>query len=89
MLSERFDALVLDLRMPETRGDAFYYLACARQPWLSCRALFVTGDITEQAEEIIENTGCRFLLKPFRGEAMIAELRQLTPHSSPAVDRAG
>ena len=57
LLASRFDAMVLDLRMPEMRGDAFYYLACVRQPWLNCRALFVTGDITEQAETIIENTG--------------------------------
>jgi DNA-binding response OmpR family regulator len=87
--AHRFDAMVLDLRMPEMRGDAFYYLACVRQPWLSCRALFVTGDITEQAEEIIENTGCRFLIKPFRGEQMISELRLLTPATTPLVDRAG
>ncbi len=87
--AHRFDAMVLDLRMPEMRGDAFYYLACVRQPWLSCRALFVTGDITEQAEEIIENTGCRFLIKPFRGEQMISELRLLTPATTPVIDRAG
>lgn len=89
LLAQRFDALVLDLRMPEMRGDAFYYLACVRQPWLACRALFVTGDITEQAEQIIENTGCRFLHKPFRGETMIAELLQLAPISPRLVDRAG
>lgn len=89
LLTRRFDAMVLDLRMPEMRGDAFYFLACARQPWLSCRALFVTGDITEQAEEIIENTGCRFLLKPFRGDAMVAELLQLAPIPPRLADRAG
>jgi DNA-binding response OmpR family regulator len=88
LLSTRFDAMVLDLRMPEMRGDAFYYLACVRQPWLNARALFVTGDITEQAETIIENTGCRFLLKPFRAEAMLAELAQLVPATSSLVHRA-
>jgi CheY-like chemotaxis protein len=62
--AHRFDAMVLDLRMPEMRGD-------------------------EQAEEIIENTGCRFLIKPFRGEQMISELRLLTPATTPLVDRAG
>lgn len=86
-LGERFEAMVLDLRMPEMRGDAFYYLACARQPWLGGRALFVTGDITEQAEQIIADTGCRFLLKPFRGEQMVEELRRLVP--SALSERAG
>ncbi len=90
MLADRFDALIVDLRMPEMRGDAFYFLACVRQPWLNCRALFVTGDITEQAESIIENTGCRYLLKPFRTEEMIAELAQIIPAAMPhAIPRAG
>ena len=89
LLSERFDAMVLDLRMPEMRGDAFYYLACLRQPWLICRALFVTGDITEQAEKIIEDTGCHFLLKPFRAETMIAELLLIAPIPPRLVERAG
>ena len=88
LLAKRFDAMVLDLRMPEMRGDAFYYLACVRQPWLTCRALFVTGDITEQAETIIANTGCHFLLKPFRAEAMVAELMLLVPYP-PLASRAG
>jgi DNA-binding response OmpR family regulator len=89
LLAQRFDALVIDLRMPEMRGDAFYFLACVRQPWLNCRALFVTGDITEQAESIIENTGCRYLLKPFRTEEMIAELALIVPMVTRAVSRAG
>jgi two-component system OmpR family response regulator len=88
LLEIRFDAMVLDLRMPEMRGDAFYFLACVRQPWLTCRALFVTGDITEQAESIIENTGCRFLLKPFRAEAMVAELELIVPSPVSLVHRA-
>lgn len=90
LLVERFDALILDLRMPEMRGDAFYFLACVRQPWLNCRALFVTGDITEQAESIIENTGCRFLLKPFRTEEMVAELALIIPSvQARLISRAG
>jgi FixJ family two-component response regulator len=80
--------MVLDLRMPEMRGDAFYFLACVRQPWLTCRALFVTGDITEQAESIIENTGCRFLLKPFRAETMVSELELIVPSPVSLVNRA-
>lgn len=89
LLIDRFDAMVLDLRMPEMRGDAFYYLACLRQPWLSCRAVFVTGDISEQAESIIDNTGCRFLLKPFRTEELVAELSLIIPEEHGVVPRAG
>lgn len=79
LLDERFAAMVLDLRLPGMRGDAFYYLATARQPWLEHRALFLTGDITEQAEELIRVTGCRWMLKPFHFAEMLAIIRELAP----------
>ncbi|MDH5233953.1 MAG: response regulator [Gemmatimonadota bacterium] len=88
LLDERFDALVLDLRMPEMRGDALYYLACARQPWLTDHTLFVTGDITEQAEQLIRQTGCELLHKPFRGEVLLQFLLTMAPLPSNRVDLA-
>lgn len=89
LILERFDAMVLDLRMPEMRGDAFYYLACVRQPWLNARALFVTGDITEQAERLIEPTGCHMLLKPFRTDVLLEEMLLIAPIRPRLVERAG
>ncbi|HET8771009.1 MAG TPA: response regulator [Gemmatimonadaceae bacterium] len=89
LILERFDAMVLDLRMPETRGDAFYYLACNKQPWLTGRALFVTGDITEQAERLIEPTGCHMLLKPFRTDVLLEEMLLIAPIRPRLVERAG
>lgn len=89
LILERFDAMVLDLRMPETRGDAFYYLARNKQPWLEGRALFVTGDITEQAERLIEPTGCHMLLKPFRTEVLLEEMLLIAPIRPRLVERAG
>ena len=79
LLGERFDAMVLDLRLPGMRGDAFYFLASTRQPWLVCRALFLTGDITEQAEELIEVTGCRWLRKPFHLVEMLDAVAAMAP----------
>lgn len=87
-LDERFDALILDLRLPGMRGDAFYYLATARQPWLTSRALFLTGDGSEQAEELIAATGCRMIVKPFPIPALLAAVETLAPrtlHSLPRV----
>lgn len=89
LLDQRFDALVLDLRMPEMRGDALYYLASARQPWLADRTVFVTGDITEQAEQIISQTGCQMLLKPFRGDALLHLVLTFAPLPPRLVNRAG
>jgi two-component system NtrC family sensor kinase len=79
LLTERFDALVLDLRLPGMRGDAFYYLASARQPWLATRTLFLTGDISAQAEELIGVTGCPYLQKPFSLHEMAARVAAMAP----------
>ncbi len=88
MLDERFDLLLLDLRMPGMRGDAFYYLARARQPWLAERTLFMTGDITASAEEIVAQTHRPLLLKPFRTEALLRALEQVAPREGHREDRA-
>lgn len=87
-LEERFDALILDLRMPGMRGDTFYFLASVRQPWLADRALFITGDITPQAEDIVAATGCRLLHKPFKGEDLVLALLPIAP-LAPRIDRTG
>lgn len=89
LLGERFDALVLDLRLPGMRGDAFYFLASTRQPWLVCRALFLTGDITEQAEELIAVTGCRWMRKPFHIAEMIDAVAAMAPLPPMRVPHAG
>lgn len=90
LLDEPFDALVVDLRMPGLRGDALYYLASIRQPHLAQRTLFITGDITDSAEQIVHGTKCAMLLKPFRGEELIAAVGRLLPAAAPrAVPRAG
>lgn len=88
-LELRFDALVVDLRMPEMRGDAFYYLACAKQPWLTKQSLFMTGDITDQAESLINATGCPSLLKPFRADMLLQLLHELLPPLPNEIERAG
>jgi CheY-like chemotaxis protein len=88
-LNERFDALVLDLRLPGMRGDAFYYLAIARQPALTSRALFLSGDGSEQAEQLIAATGCRTLQKPFPIPDLIAALEAIAPLKMHALPRVG
>jgi two-component system response regulator GlrR len=62
---EHVDVLVVDLRIPDMRGDAFFELAAAMQPHLRTRTLFTTGDITERAQELIEACRCPLLRKPF------------------------
>jgi CheY-like chemotaxis protein len=81
LLSERIDAMLLDLRMPHMRGDVFFYLATSRFPHLRSRTLFVTGDITTDAERMIAHTGCAHLEKPFRNVELVAALRQFVPNA--------
>ncbi|MBI3569419.1 MAG: response regulator [Gemmatimonadetes bacterium] len=79
LLSAGIDAMVLDLRMPHMRGDVFFYLATARFPHLRRRTLFITGDITSDAERMITHTGCAYLEKPFQNAELIAALRRFFP----------
>jgi CheY-like chemotaxis protein len=50
---EHFDLLLLDLRLPEMRGDALFHYAVAVQPHLSRRTIFMTGDISQQAADLV------------------------------------
>ena len=73
--NEHVDVLVLDLRIPDMRGDAFFELAAAIQPHLRARTLFTTGDITERAQELIEACRCPMLRKPFDLKDLIEWVR--------------
>ena len=77
--AEHVDILVLDLRIPDMRGDAFFELAAALQPHLRARTLFTTGDITERAQELIEACRCPMLRKPFDLKDLIDWVRGVQP----------
>jgi two-component system response regulator GlrR len=62
---EHVDMLVVDLRIPDMRGDSLFELAAAMQAHLRTRTLVTTGDITERAQELIEACNCPLLRKPF------------------------
>jgi DNA-binding NtrC family response regulator len=76
---EHVDVLVVDLRIPDMRGDALFELAAAIQPHLRVRTLFTTGDITERAQELIEACRCPLLRKPFDLKDLIDWVRGVQP----------
>jgi DNA-binding NtrC family response regulator len=76
---EHIDLLVLDLRIPDMRGDTLFELAAAIQPHLRTRTLFTTGDITERAQELIEACRCPLLRKPFDLKDLIEWVRGVQP----------
>lgn len=63
--SEHFDCLVVDLRIPDMRGDVLFELASSLQPHLRNRTIFTTGDASERAQELLDACGAMVLQKPF------------------------
>ena len=85
--AEAVDVLVLDLRIPDLRGDAIFQMATALQPHLRAQTLFVTGDVTEHAEALVAACGAHFIRKPFALADVINAVHALVPprrHSASA-----
>jgi two-component system, OmpR family, KDP operon response regulator KdpE len=84
MAVETVDLLLIDLRMPDLRGDVVFHLAVSEQPHLAGQTLFFTGDVTERATTIIAGCGCPFVRKPFDLRDVIEALRALSPRKQSA-----
>ncbi|MBA3271912.1 MAG: response regulator [Acidobacteria bacterium] len=69
-----YDLIICDLKMPRIDGMQFYRAMAAATPALARRVIFVTGAVAgTDAERFLEETGCRWLAKPFRlGELLRA-----------------
>jgi DNA-binding NtrC family response regulator len=79
--AEHVDAQIVDLRMGDMRGDAYFELSAAMQTHLRKRTLFTTGDITEQAQQLIEACACPLLRKPFDLKDLVSWVQNLRPLS--------
>jgi signal transduction histidine kinase len=65
--AKRYDLVVCDLRMPKLDGRAFYRSLSESVPAMRKRIVFVTGDVAgTNAEKFLNESGCRWLAKPFR-----------------------
>jgi DNA-binding response OmpR family regulator len=78
-LQERpYDLIVCDLKMPRLDGSAFYRELASNDPAMARRVLFVTGDVAgTDAERFLEESGCRWLAKPFRLKDLLRVAKEM------------
>lgn len=73
-----YDVIVCDLKMPRVDGMAFYRQLEAEAPQQARRVVFVTGDVAgTEAERFLDETGCRWLAKPFRLKDLLRTARDM------------
>ena len=78
--AEHVDVLLLDLRIPDMRGDIIFEVAAATQPQLAYQTLFMTGDITEKAASLISACRCVMLRKPFDLTELFDAIAAIAPN---------
>jgi signal transduction histidine kinase len=75
--TQQFDLVICDLKMPRLDGQSFYRALDEASPGLAHRVIFVTGDVAgTDAEAFLEESGCRFLAKPFRLGDLLRAVRE-------------
>ena len=72
----KYDVVICDLKMPRVDGMTLYRAIAAATPTLARRVIFVTGDVAgADAERFLEESGCRWLSKPFRLGDLLRSVR--------------
>jgi two-component system, NtrC family, response regulator GlrR len=79
LAKEHVDVLLIDLRIPDTRGDVVFELAAATHPHLRHQTVFMTGDISERASRLVTSCKCPMLKKPFELREMLDLIASLAP----------
>ena len=73
-----YDLIVCDLKMPKIDGMRFYHTLAPTQPDVARRVIFVTGDVAgTEAENFLQESGCRWLAKPFRLGDLLRTAREI------------
>jgi CheY-like chemotaxis protein len=75
----KFDALILDVYMPELPGMLFHAKLKFLDPDLARRTVFVSGHFNrDDLREHLEKSA-QFLSKPFEPESLVSTLRKVLP----------
>lgn len=74
---QAYDLIICDLKMPKLDGPSLFRRLAVTHPALSKRMVFVTGDVAgTDAERFLEESGCRWLAKPFRLRDLVRVARE-------------
>ena len=84
LASTPVDVLIVDLLIPDMRGDVIYYVATALQPHLAGATLFLTGDVTAEAAALIAACHCDSIGKPYRIDDLLRKVGTLAAQSRSA-----
>jgi two-component system NtrC family sensor kinase len=72
-----YDVIICDLKMPRVDGVEFFREVSAKMPHVARRLIFVTGDVAgTEAERFLEDSGCRWVPKPFRLRELVKIARE-------------
>jgi two-component system NtrC family sensor kinase len=75
---KKYDVVICELRMPQVDGMKLYRAMTAAAPALVRRVIFVTGDVAgAETERFLEESGCRWLPKPFRLVDLLRTVREV------------
>jgi signal transduction histidine kinase len=73
-----YDLIICDLKMPRLDGTQLYRELELTKPDMTRRIIFVTGDVAgTEAERFLEESGCRWLAKPFRLKDLLRAARDM------------
>jgi len=73
-----YDVVICDLKMPKIDGMQFYQRLSVEYPDSARRVIFVTGDVAgTDAERFLQESGCRWLAKPFRLGDLLRTAREI------------
>jgi signal transduction histidine kinase/CheY-like chemotaxis protein len=82
ILSNGYDVIISDLKMPGLDGSGLYDTVCREKPEMAHRFVFSTGDATNPAtQDFFRKTGCPCLTKPFDLQAVRDSLDQIFARS--------
>ena len=82
-----FDLVLLDLRLPQISGDAFFLAIVRQWPRLLGRVILMSGDpLPPQPDWPIELAGCRVLHKPFSLDTLMTTVSAVLVDCEPDSD---